>query len=474
MRKDWDKIIKNYTEKVQEAMKNHQISSSDELEECCNNPKNTYQYDFFDLNMFQKKIWQYFMNSKDKLDEGFAMIEALIMRGTSEADKFVCESCLKAVNNVIEGFAKYVFSEKWEHFQKIGNANWLENFRIKNSKFLIYTSLNILEFSDPNFEKEKEEEKYENPPTSDQANPILFSMTRSFEEMKKLLEHFPSSTDKKQMFLLYGPFQKARACTLAFSGQLGYNCRIKPWRGNDLQIGIVIDHHKVDIPYGDMTAYKSNDMILDGSNVTKKDDTKYGEKEQYNRPWIRDESAVKKTLTNQAKLIKLPNNEFKNLKEGSIEAFGGNVWRKYFKNKNTATNEALCLQKKDGENPIVGIFLNIRLGLSGGIIKSSYPDISRYKDQQNLFNILEKNSQLKLYVYDVRQKEHIVRVVENEKARELISLRCDFNQDFVATLTPYQGFQDQQLATPQSAISATESKNIKTPDPHEKNEKNSR
>ena len=471
MPQDWDKIIKSYTEEVQAAMGKRQIFSRSELEECFDNDKST-ESDLFYLELYHQRIRNY-LRPIDK-DEGFAMIEVLMKQTQTPADEFVSEVLLKVANHKINDFAKHVFSEKWEYFQKIVNADWLENFRNKNIKFSIYIPLDILEFSDPNFEKEKQEKKYENSPTSNQANPILFSMTPSFEEMKELLKHFPSSTDKKQMFLCYGHFQKARACTLAFSGQLGYNCRIKPWMDNDLQIGIVIDHHKVDIPYGDMNAFASHDMILDGSNVTKKAQTKYGEKEQYNRPWIRDESDTKKTITNQAKLIKLPKNEFKNLKEGSIEAFGGNVWRKYFKNKNTATNEALCLQKKDGENPIVGIFLNIRLGLSGGIIESSYPDISRYKDRQNLLNILEKNPQLKLYVYDVRQKEHIVRVVENEKARELISLRCDFNQDFVATLTPYQGFQNRQLATPQSAISATESQNIKTPDPLEKNEKNSR
>jgi hypothetical protein len=53
-----------------------------------------------------------------------------------------------------------------------------------------------------------------------------------------------------------------------------------------------------------------------------------------------------------------------------------------------------------------------------------------------LLKILKENSQLKLYIYDVRQEEHIVRVVENEEAKNLISSRRDFSKNFVATLTP--------------------------------------
>ena len=75
-------------------------------------------------------------------------------------------------------------------------------------------------------------------------------------------------------------------------------------------------------------------------------------------------------------------------------------------------NEALCFRKKDGENPIDGVFINL-----------SKDDINGLKQEEvdGVLEILRNNPRLKLYFYDSDSKDHIVRFCDNEKGKEILS-----------------------------------------------------
>lgn len=277
-------------------------------------------------------------------------------------------------------------------------------------------------------------EKYEKPPNPSEANYIIFSMVEFLSELRDVVEHFPSHSDKKQRVTVYGPFQVARATTVAWSGSRGNNVPIAPWCG--YQIGFVIDPNKVDVPYADFVASASYDVVLDEEYVIEKSDSKYAGKKQLLRPWDRSNQAI----TNQAVLRKLPRLEEAQanceiLEAGDVNVFAENVWRKYFKSNITATNEALCIQKNGETNPVLGIFLDV--SFDSAELDEIVPATHHDEDRQELIAILQKKPHLKLYIYDTRQEEHIVRVVENERAAELLASNCDFSKEYVGTLLPY-------------------------------------
>lgn len=278
-------------------------------------------------------------------------------------------------------------------------------------------------------------EKYEKPPNPSEANYIIFSMVEFLSEIKDVIEHFPSYSDKKQRVTVYAPFQVARAATIAWSGSRGNNVPIVPWCG--YQIGFVIDPNRVDVPYADFVASASHDVVLDEEYVIEKSNTKYAGKKQVLRPWDRSNQAI----TNQAILRKLPHLEEATghreiLEAGDVNVFAENVWRKYFKSNITATNEALCVQKNDADNPVLGIFLDI--SFDSAELDEIVPATRHNEDRQELIAILQKKPHLKLYIYDRRQEEHIVRVIENEMAQDLLVKSEEFSKEYVANLPFYK------------------------------------
>lgn len=296
------------------------------------------------------------------------------------------------------------------------------------------------------------DKKYLNLPSPEQGNFILFSMTLSLEELESLIEKFPQFHEKDSR----GLYQLARSCTVSWSGSEGYNVPILPWSKASV-IGVVINPEKIDAPYGDIIASASLDRIpyeasksddeigslkavakteeeIDHGYKTKtKKHTKYKGKIVVERalPEVIQSSHAPKIITNLTRISK-KDGYHEVFKEGSIEVFAENIWRKYFKRKFEKTNEVLCIQKIDATNPIVGIFWDVTDGIKGW-----NNELESTKDE--LIAIMNKSPQIDLYIYDRNQKEHIVRVVENKAAIEIIRAKNNFEENFVKDLPPYKG-----------------------------------
>ncbi len=212
----------------------------------------------------------------------------------------ISQSCL---------FHEFILVKKWHEFRDVADPKWVE-------KFKEYYGIHIPEF--PSYE----ESKYEQPPSPEVANYLVFSMVVNLEEMRSVLSHFPSQGDKISPEGNYGDYQQGRATTLAWSGSSGNNVRISPWMG--YQIGFVIDPNKVDVPYADFRADGSMDAVLATEYLTSRDeeivdssttkvhkediqikeDSKYRGKEKVLRPWLK--RPQDRLITNQATINKVP------------------------------------------------------------------------------------------------------------------------------------------------------------------------
>ena len=296
-------------------------------------------------------------------------------------------------------------------------------------------------------------EKYAHPPTPDKGNFILFSMVLDFAELQSLLETFPQFGDERKDPSTKESYQLGRSCTVAWSGVRGSNVSILPWQ--ELQIGVVIDPDKIDAPYGDMFAFCSYDIIPDESELEgiKSDYTGYVSKVKTNSKYEgkviveRRSNLPRKEITNQARIIKHEDGH-QILAEGSIEAFAGNVWRKYFKYGSNSTNEVLCTQKIDAGNPIVGIFLDITHGVytdhsrpQEALLKSTYPHLGRDPDRIEMLEILRRHPSLDLYSYDRNLEEHVVRVIENKEALQVLARKKEIGGGLLESLKPFSGIE---------------------------------
>lgn len=96
-------------------------------------------------------------------------------------------------------------------------------------------------------------------------------------------------------------------------------------------------------------------------------------------------------------------------KVGSAAIFAANVWRKFHKRNKKSLNELLALQK-ESENPINGI-----------IIRADIFNKIDDNQKQLLINILQAHPNLKMFIYDTRLKEHIVREADNKKAIDFLN-----------------------------------------------------
>lgn len=91
--------------------------------------------------------------------------------------------------------------------------------------------------------------------------------------------------------------------------------------------------------------------------------------------------------------------------KGNAELFAKNIWRKFYKSSRYITdgimrlNEALVFQKAE-VNPIAGLIL--------------LPQNLAQETTTELLNILKANNSLKLFLYDPKAQEHIVRYLDKK------------------------------------------------------------
>lgn len=270
-------------------------------------------------------------------------------------------------------------------------------------------------------------EKYENPPSKDHANWLLCSMG-DISRLEYCLENFRQEKDNLD------PFDRQKACssTLLWSGEAGNNVPIELF--NNSKIGFTLDPEKINVPYAEFLAWQTG-SVLPQKEQTKKElgiDSKYDNKKGWSRNSRFTDSPI--FATNHAKWEHEPESDDRQKSghyrdEGSAFIFAKNVWRKYFKRDRSSLNEAMVIQKKGSPNPINGIFIDVTNGDIGS------------EEKAKLVQILQARQHLNLYVYDRRQTEHVVRVVNNLDATNLLQSNQDLNQVKVATLRPFRGFQ---------------------------------
>ncbi len=364
----------------------------------------------------------------------------------------LAENILSEKTANVTPFTDWFFKDKVFSNREIYDQIFFKN-RLKYSDSKLYrhyteAEKNFLEKDSYCDHKQKESNitsaKYSKAPNKSQADFIVFSMVLNSSELNKVLDHFPSYGDRIEKFGEY--YQRGRACTVTWSGASGCNTYVIPWQG--LQVGIVIDPNKIDAPNGDMIAKGSYDIIPQETSASRfipsvKEDSKYIGKPVTLRVF------KGKTITNQAKIIKEDRN-YQILEEGSIEAFAGNVWRKFFRRGFNQTNEVLCIKRVNASNPVVGLIFDVSEKFNR--LNKFFLGFEKEQDRQEIMQIMRRNSHLQLYVYDRRQEEYTVRVVDNQQAIEMIECRQNFTQDFVANLTPF------------SSLSAYDNKMVKSPD----------
>jgi hypothetical protein len=270
-------------------------------------------------------------------------------------------------------------------------------------------------------------EKYEIMPTNKQASYVLYSM-RSIIEINRLLYYFPRAEEDK-----YG----CRA-TLAWSGIKNYNVPVQCY--GDQSIGLVLDEKCITVPEADTWAKNSRGMrhdkeilkadAIDYKYPTKNLTTKFPQKAGY----YMNTFGEKIFVTNLARYERLPGKTGHIYHpEGSAYIFARNIWRKFFKphkpNKDALVehgimllNEARAFQNSI-KNPIKGLMITCTPSKG---------------DALALALLLKEKPSLKLYLYDVKAEEHIMRYMENQDAQEFLKAsKRDFNAAFKMAI-PYK------------------------------------
>jgi len=237
-------------------------------------------------------------------------------------------------------------------------------------------------------------EKYENPPSKNQANWVLCSMG-DISRLEYCLENFRQWEKDEDRY----KNQKACSSTLLWSGTEGNNVPIKLF--GDKKIGFTLDPEKIDVPYAEFMAFQTESILPpteQTKNETKRRTSKYANK----KGWFRDSHFSDDGIfaPNHAKWEHQPDDK-SGKKSGiyneqpSADIFAKNVWRKYFKRTIDDLNEAMVIQKKGSPNPINGIFIDV----TEGNIKS--------EEKTKLIQILQARPHLNLYVYDLVDKKNI-------------------------------------------------------------------
>lgn len=296
------------------------------------------------------------------------------------------------------------------------------------------------------------ETKYKQIPSPEKSNWVLVSMG-DIARIKKYLTDFPTQKNFEESkesedlnFINISTTQKACSSTLIWSGTIGNNTPIKLY--GDHPVGFTLDPEKITLPHAEFFACRT------GSVVPKEFEKKNFNLNTYHpgKPVRIDEfKNEKKLVTNYAKYDPISGICYL---EGSVEVFSHSVWYKYHKKFSTKLeevepakiadlNEGLVLGKKTGENPINGI-----------IIRAEFFRKITDTEKQELINILIRNPNFKLLIYDPTLKEDIMREIIGLENKIRFLLKIVLTNDDVNQLKPFKGFLSEQ-ATPSSELSTT-------------------
>lgn len=266
-------------------------------------------------------------------------------------------------------------------------------------------------------------DKYETIPNSDEANYLLISM-HTIAGINAYLRDFPKNG-----------YYKGVSATVLWSGIEGSNVPVIPF-GNQF-FGVVLAPAFLEVPQADTVASGSYGRIY--SEYKKNTTSKYPNKKGYYRSsFFTTNLARNEHIAGTKESIYHPT--------GSPEIFAKNIWRKFHKpytpkyavhpfcydEQMMYLNEAIVFQKF-GFNPIDGLVIRA--------MPSPY-----YRDE--LLNILIKYPKLKLYLYDINSKEHIVRWVDNATGQNHLRQSVSFESAFNAA-SPFKKFSADLLSIEQ-------------------------
>jgi predicted metal-dependent hydrolase len=214
--------------------------------------------------------------------------------------------------------------------------------------------------------------------------------------------------------------------TLLWSGKKGCNIPVDLYRDENRGlggIGFVLDPIQLDIPRADFFAENSGGKYHPSLEITKRGfvinnpeletsseilKSNYPEKKGYKVYYgVALGGIATSFTTNHAKWNRRTNTY---LEKGTAENFAEAVWRRYFKKYGgreiTFLNEAV-VWKIGNENPIKGLIIHI--------------EQVTLQNVQEVLSILQENPRLKLYLYDEKAAEHIIKFRPNKEAIKLLT-----------------------------------------------------
>jgi len=287
----------------------------------------------------------------------------------------------------------------------------------------------------------KPADKYYTPPAigeeDAESSPYIFSMIKDETaevRLRKLLASFPNASTSK----------KASA-SLVWSGSRGNNVPVKVFK--NYVIGYVINPQQINALHGEFYAFETNSQThIERSkahltlNKGEKLKSKYPQKKgrigidaSINDPCM-GSSAKKVFVPNHAKIKRLgpigegfKEGNFVFEPRGSFVNFANNVWRKFFKPKVKEGGKAtggydgegvmklneLIVEQKGEVNPIDGILLR----MDPQMLKEDTLPLAKIIVSK-IYEILKEYKGLKLYLYDEKAEEHIMRPINNDEALE--------------------------------------------------------
>lgn len=255
-------------------------------------------------------------------------------------------------------------------------------------------------------------------PSIKTSNPYYFSM-HDLDGLNNLLQSYSKLDHEK-------PYANSRGCsvTCCWSGEKGYNIPVKPYENktasSSKNTGIVLKPSKLEMPQANTFAYYS------GSKLSSRELYKPSKRGSgfANRPaFIRtlgmacDFAEI--TLTNQARWESTSHIHPKTgmeYQDGSPYVFARNIWKKANQKDRKIimeTNEGITFQKDD-ENPICGLLI------AGKITE---------QERLRFILLLEQNTHLNLYLYNIQAEENCMRQVNKAKALALLQTK-NFSQEY--------------------------------------------
>ena len=353
---------------------------------------------------------------------------------------------IKSDNNKLQ-----IIQNKIDNLIKTGQQNANPNQAEEDLKKVLHTKLKQdIEFyltnkGLPNFIKNKKEKKEQS--KIDQktvAKPVLdtsflVSMC-TIDRIDGFLKDFPQQNDEQN--------SECRSSTLINS-----NIPITLFNedgGN--KIGIVIDPKRSKIQHGEFFAYGTSAMVpqeikKDKANLyhdghTEQLSSKYSEKTGRIGRW----TGIQFFATNYAKwdIGKEKDEKYTNkqrLTEGSLELFSKALNREYYyykdktekKYKKKDQNELkemryneVLVQQRGNKNPVNGIIINV-----SSMLKSQDKGKISSEERKKLLQIFEKNKNFNLHIYDRRNKNNQIIILNNTEAQNLLNFET-LNEELIS------------------------------------------